>query len=1472
MELYINYLHRELTQRQNRTRTTVNDRQHVFDEYKFKINFDGSQNFGIENQENVTGIFKQKVKDAIIEIYRSHGEDRINRLAFQGNEESPANCIAYRFGDEDENYGESVYTLLHGQGWKYYNLPPFGINVGNSNLIDPRTIIDGLLGTEEIGDYIDSFTIEYVETTWEFINPRKDENNIKADKINILSDLITFEIKEPVFAFPYPDSLEDGEVNEQCTDFTTPFALVLKGEYGNENEILTLDFKLRRIYNSDGEILNVLSGSASASEISLLDDCFDENGRQQMGTDVFYNYEGDFCTNRIKTDSTLTKNFDDNLMPFGLLMLYPLNANLEINECYVENTEYLSVYSDIEKLNDENAPVSCEKFGFAVPNYQDDYNYVEYYDECEIVKKSCIRYSQLLSFRTITGIRDFEAQLFGSSKIKDCTLEYYDADEDGNENWTVRYIIKNSEVSVYYASGKNRKDGVDAKRIVFESFAGGKTAAKEELKTIPSAVCDLYVKNNTILEIRDIHVNLDIIKIALFRRIKGEIQNIETASEVTSYFEKDLISKIEEFEKGQNKKKKIIIVNSQAGRKAAPVPKKAENKQRVKVLSKIEENKDFSEEGKSPKLSALDFYLSTDKEKTLYYSENMLNEIALSLTAWIPVMEAARKEGSTVRQFMEDRLKNGKRGKNPFPDIPNLAIMGEAGTGKTTIARKLAKDCLGAEFKEITGSNLKSFYIGGEKLIFGKLIYEVQKAKNDDIPAVIFLDEAYTVFESVTNGEKYTGDVINSILKMTEEGEYEFDLSEFGDEKLKAAGLFFLKDELDGYEDENLYEHKWAGTVYEIKVRKVIKRANTVLWLGGYEDRLRKSLAANEGLSRRFLSKISIPSPRMSELINLFKDSIVDNGTLSGKSEKEVRNFLTWATSRSRSHLFGNFAGVKELIRRYKNSYFLCEDIDVACENAISKYKVEIEKQYKTEILQEIPELPFEVVTEMDVTLDDYAGNDNLKSRIKSIIDIMLHNEDYKEMNISLPKGALLMGPPGTGKTMVAKCMAGELQIRINEEALEKNQKDVAFIPTSAAEILATPNPVKVISALFSEAAAYDAAVIFIDEIDAIGKRRELQSNIGPLTQLMKEMDGFASNGNIFVAAATNDPDVLDPALIRDNRLDIRLEIGIPDKNTSISLIKYYLKEYGIDYDNLSDELKRRTLNYLGGRVPAFVKANLNGAAILYHQSEKLLARFSDEEIEKNYEMELIHRKKNDDTYLRSEGYDGTGIADYEVFLTDLKETIDIKEMGTRNEIDDEKEEVFNTDPDSNGSQSSVAIHEVGHALVGLKLGISDIERITILGRGNAEGYVEHKRNKNTFDNTKKGFLNRIMISMGGRVAEELIYGPDNISSGASSDIQKAGHLARIMVNIYGFSDEIGFMGIEKVKMGYLGTTFESNVSESLLDLAEKEQSRILKECMEQTRKILSENKELLLEISRELFELKEISGEQMEEIYMKYN
>ncbi|MCR4658316.1 MAG: AAA family ATPase [Lachnospiraceae bacterium] len=836
-------------------------------------------------------------------------------------------------------------------------------------------------------------------------------------------------------------------------------------------------------------------------------------------------------------------------------------------------------------------------------------------------------------------------------------------------------------------------------------------------------------------------------------------------------------------------------------------------------------------------------------ENSYSISNDLLKEILPAFADWLPVVAKASENNESVSDLLEEHY---LRECSDLLRLPWVCIMGEAGTGKTTLARRLAERCLGASFLETTGSDLLGAYVGHTTLRVAAKIDELQRMASKGHPAVLFIDEAYSLFES--KGE-FARDIIDTILPIA----------------TSETGLYI-------------------GGNTEKGIDPVFVNKNTVIWLGGYEDRLRKAFVTNEGLNSRFPYKIVIPDPKLSELSELFYDRLSNalnedvKKEITAKYDDRVKEFLGWATSRSRSALFGNRRGINILVSYFKKYHGLGYSIEDSLSKAVEHIRNEISRQYSAELRKNIGIMPFEVLNEIELTLKDYAGNRQLKKELYEVADMMIRPKLYAERKIKMPKGALLEGRPGTGKTYLAKCFAGQIIKEIKETCTnaQEEPEDIAFIPLSAAQILSERDPVTVVKLLFSEASRYDSAVIFLDEIDAIGRDRNSgNSNTAVLTQLMIEMDGFGSRNNIFVLAATNDPDSLDEALKREGRFDRSFVVDIPDKESSKEIIDIYLKKQcgfcmytdksadGGDVRNdiimLNEAQSRRILSLLGGRVPASVESIINETVILYHRTEEGLKDGKQKEDPVAFE----HREKGDGCYVQTENYSArnTKISDIDAFLLDLKEVIDIKDMGRRKELREDIDGKINFSV--NEGSSAIAVHEVGHAVTGLLLNSLDMERITILGRGDALGYVEHKRG-GAGGLTKAGMLNRIKICMGGRVAEELIYGQDNASAGAFQDIKNATDLARNMVMTYGFSD-MGFMSMAEQKGKYLGGGLVPHGSPGTLDLAEAEINRILKQCLNETRELLSGHTGLIRDLAAEVFDKKEITGSQMEEIYRKY-
>ena len=897
MELYINYLHRELTETENagrRTRTVVNDRQRIYDDYTFRITFAPADAPDYEGNDAET--LKQVIRNSIIDIYRSHASDRIGNLAHPSEGNERANCIAFRFDDEDANYGETVF-LQQGSGWKYYSFPPFGMIHGNSNRIDPRTVIDGLLSKDGIKEIIRFFEISYQDITWHFENP-SGENSVYSSEKLIITDRSgqapeEYVIENPSFVFPYPHTREENEINIHCASYTTKFAILTKGKYHAEGQDIELFFQPKKQYCARDEIRYILSGKLDLVTWQMTDVW--GNGEETEGTEWYEFFTGDFCSNDVKTNhSYMPAEFKI----CSFLGIYPVNVFSLERDCNFPPENLYCIYSDVEKLSEPET--GAEKFFYGrFGDVEDDYEAIA--AEQGRAQRNAERDAREMAFRTNRDVKRFEQEIFDNLHIKSSHLEYYEMDENGYENWTLKYRTEKTGITVYFSAEKYQLNGIFAKRVEFENlFAGRKKEGKKEdssnadnenkdsnnNKSDSAFFCDLDVDpDNSIILVRSLYVGENFEDSALKESFEARIRSFETIQEVMTYYEETLFEALlRRLSESGIPEKKTSGDHSSAGESPEESAGNAFIARKEKAGQAGAESL-YAEETRNPKLASLYFYLSSDKNTTLSYSENTINEIAECVMEWIPIMDAAKKEGISVRKYLENEM-----GSTDFhtPPVRNIAIMGEAGTGKTTLAKKLAESCLGADFSMVLGSELKGAYVAWSRVVIAQKLFSLQSGTKKEQPAVLFIDEAYTIFEQSISGEKGTSEVIELLLKLAEPEEYPIELKEISDKDLRKLGLIFKTDFPELYDDEDLYDRNGN----EITVKKVLKKKNTVIWLGGYEDRLRKSFAANEGLNRRFDLKIIIPSPKMDELMKLFKEKIRSLGTLSGKSEKEIRNFL----------------------------------------------------------------------------------------------------------------------------------------------------------------------------------------------------------------------------------------------------------------------------------------------------------------------------------------------------------------------------------------------------------------------------------------------------------------------------------------------------------------------------------------------------------------------------------------------------
>ena len=445
---------------------------------------------------------------------------------------------------------------------------------------------------------------------------------------------------------------------------------------------------------------------------------------------------------------------------------------------------------------------------------------------------------------------------------------------------------------------------------------------------------------------------------------------------------------------------------------------------------------------------------------------------------------------------------------------------------------------------------------------------------------------------------------------------------------------------------------------------------------------------------------------------------------------------------------------------------------------------------------------------ETGVTFKDVAGEEEAKESLVEVVDFLHNPEKYTEIGAKLPKGALLVGPPGTGKTLLAKAVAGEAHVPFF--SLEGSDFVEMFVGVGASRV----------RDLFEEAKKNAPCIVFIDEIDAIGKSRD--SRMGgndereqTLNQLLAEMDGFESNQACIILAATNRPEVLDQALLRPGRFDRRIIVERPDLKGREDILKVHVKNVKLDETVDLAAVALAT----SGAVGADLANMINEAAIMAVKNGR----------------KAICQK-------------------------DLFDAMEVVMMGKekKNKILSEEE------------RKVVSYHEVGHALTSaLQKDAEPVQKITIIPRtSGALGYVLQTPEEEKFLLSKKEILARLVVCMGGRAAEEVVF--DSVTTGASNDIQQATNLARAMVTQYGMSEKFGLMGLESRESMYLDNGSVLNCSDETASHVDEEVMRILKEAYEEAKRLLTENRECLDQISAFLIEKETITGKEFMEIFHK--
>ncbi|MBQ3101895.1 ATP-dependent zinc metalloprotease FtsH [bacterium] len=453
------------------------------------------------------------------------------------------------------------------------------------------------------------------------------------------------------------------------------------------------------------------------------------------------------------------------------------------------------------------------------------------------------------------------------------------------------------------------------------------------------------------------------------------------------------------------------------------------------------------------------------------------------------------------------------------------------------------------------------------------------------------------------------------------------------------------------------------------------------------------------------------------------------------------------------------------------------------------------------------------MIDKINVTFDDVAGIDEERQELEEIVDFLKNSEKYVKIGARIPKGVLLVGPPGTGKTLMAKAVAGEAGVPFF--SISGSDFVEMFVGVGASRV----------RDLFEQAKKQKSAIVFIDEIDAVGRQRGAGMGGGhdereqTLNQLLVEMDGFDETTNVIILAATNRPDILDSALLRPGRFDRQIYVSLPDVKGREEILKVHAKNKEFELDVDLKVLAKRTSGFTG----ADLKSLLNEAALLAARQNK-----------------------------------------EKISMEDIDNSIDRVIAGI------EKKSKVMTDED----KEITSYHEIGHALIDKLLPeINELHKVSIIPRGWALGLTWTRPKTEKLHVSKEKLLARIAMALGGRAAEEIVYGPEKIGTGASQDLQNVTSIAQKMVTQWGMSEKMGTLAYGKSQEHvFMGRDFghQKDYSEAVAADIDAEIKRIVDEQYERAKTLLTENRDMLNALASELLERETLDDNEFTEIMNK--